>query len=126
VLPLRYFTDANHPVCSGLYRRPEGENNGNADFHKGIETWAELQQMLAVAGWHFTQGNKTFFPPGFSIVAASRTTPAGVCATRLKDLLDSLSVSPATVHFDSSAPILSQCPPDDNCVEVTVGKLETP
>jgi hypothetical protein len=120
------LSDANIPRGCRAIQSFNSADSGNPEVRKSIETWGELQIPLAAAGWRFSQGNKTFFPPGFSIVAPSRTAPAGVCGTRLKELLDSLNVSPATVHFDSNAPGLSQCAADDNCIEVTIGNLDTP
>jgi hypothetical protein len=92
---------------------------------KSSEVWGEVQQPLFYAGYRFTQGSKTFFSPGYTIVAAAKTTPAAVCATRLKDLLDGLNVSPVSIRFDATSPSLASCP-ENNCIEITIGKLESP
>jgi hypothetical protein len=100
------------------------ENDGSSDFRKNQEIWTEIQQPLFYAGWRFTQANKTFFPPGYSIVAGAQSGLSHECAVKLKDLLDSLNISPATLHVDETSPDLSAC--KNECIEIILGRLETP
>jgi hypothetical protein len=100
-------------------------NDGTPEFRKTVETWGEVQQPLQYARWHFIQGNRSFIPPGIGIVVTSKTGPAGMCGTRLKDLLDGLNISPVSFRIDPSSLSLAQCP-DNNCIEVIIGKLESP
>jgi hypothetical protein len=115
---------AGQPQGCTVIQSFEGDNS-NPDTRKSAETWGEVQQPIAVANWHFTQGNKTFFSPGLAIAFPATSGAAGLCARRLKDLLDSLNVSPVSMHADASTLDVSQCP-ENNCVEVTIGRLESP
>lgn len=65
---------------------------------------------------------KSFFPPGVTVIAGAPRGHERECALHLKDLLDSLNVSPVTMTIDENNQDLTAC----KCVEVVLGKLDKP
>ena len=102
-------------------------NIADGEIHKKTgEVWGEISEPLFFAGWRFTQdNNRTFFPPGIAIFAGTdKGTVPFICGTRLKELLDSLNVGPTSFRGNESNPDLIQC--KNECINVSLGKLETP
>jgi hypothetical protein len=98
-------------------------------LQRTFDTWAEIQQPLFYAGWRFHQDTNVFIPPGISIVVGAQSGQGHECGRRLKDLLDGLNVHPVSFRVDDASPALAECKnvyKHDACVEVTIGKPESP
>lgn len=89
-----------------------------------LEIWSEIQQPLFYAGWRYNQMRKAFIAPGISIVVGGQSGHGHECCRLLKDLLDGLNVRPVTLRVDEGSPDLAAC--KNECIEVTIGKLELP
>jgi hypothetical protein len=117
---IKALTDAGDSGCmitqAGLPLSPDGQRTW--------DTWGEVQQPLFYAGSRFTQNSKTFIGPGISITVGTKSGHGYECGRRLKDLLDGLNVRPVTFHIDEGEPDLIAC--KNECIQVTLGKLDSP
>jgi hypothetical protein len=105
------------------------DRSNQTEYLKSANVWGEVQLPLYFSGWRFPhQILKTFFPPGFSITVGAKTGYAHECAVRLKDLLDQLNIRPSTVVVDVGNTDLQTCNNQftNQCIEMTISKLDTP
>lgn len=122
---IKAMTDGmDSPECQVMQAFPPS----TPALQRTFETWGEIQQPLFYAGWRFHGVTVAFIPSGISIVVGAAKGFGHECGRRLKDLLDGLNVRPVNLRIDEGSSDLAACKSENKneCVEVTVGKLESP
>jgi len=95
------------------------------DSKHTLAVYSEVYEIIANSGWLITQDNdRSMLPPGVTIFVPTNSGPIFLCAKKLKEFLDSLNLSPVSIHFNEVTPEMTSC--RDKCFHVTWGHLETP